>query len=271
MNIYEKITNLINENKSFVLATVIKTEGSTPGKVGFKMIIESDGKCQGTIGGGAIEGEVIIESLRRLSTSESGIVEYLLSGEVLVEKETAKVLEMSCSGRQWIFYEVFGQKPVVYVFGGGHVGEALLRQLSLLNYRKILIDNRPEFANKHKNPFADEIILDDYVKYASTFNPPENSFVVVMTHGHNYDFDIVKIIYERNLKLKYVGVIASKSKAQKLINQLKEKFGAELNLDNFHSPIGLNIGGETPQEIALSIVSEIQAIRYNKTNITHLQ
>lgn len=262
MNIFEKASELIKQNKSFVIASVIKTEGSTPGKVGFKMIVEDENKTFGTVGGGEIEREVIDEALRRMKSKENGIVEYLLSGDAPV-KEEAKVLSMSCSGRCWIFYEVFGNKPVVYVFGGGHVGQALLKQLSLLNYHKILIDNRPEFANKEVNPYADEIILSDYSEYANSFNPTENAFIVVMTHGHSHDFDIIQHIYARNLKVRYIGVIASKAKAQKLKNQIREIFG-DVDLSNLHSPIGLDIGGETPQEIALSIAAEIQAELYKK-------
>jgi xanthine dehydrogenase accessory factor len=263
MNIFEKISELVNQNKSFVLTTIVKTEGSTPGKVGFKMIVEDSEKIFGTVGGGELEQEVIREALKRMKSKENGIVEYLLSSDALVQKEDAKVLNMSCSGRCWIFYEVFGNKPVVYVFGGGHVGQALLKQLSLLNFHKILIDNRPEFANKDVNPFADEIILSDYSEYAYKFNPPEDAFIVVMTHGHGFDFDVVEQIYARNLKVRYIGVIASKTKAQKLKNQIKEVFG-DVDFSNFHSPIGLDIGGETPQEIALSIAAEIQAELYKK-------
>jgi xanthine dehydrogenase accessory factor len=261
MNIFEKISELVKQNKPFVLATIVKTEGSTPGKVGFRMIVEDENKISGTVGGGEIEREAILESLRRMKSRENGVVEYLLSSDVLVDKDEAKVLNMSCSGRCWILYEVFGIKPVVYVFGGGHVGQALLKQLSLLNFHKILIDNRPEFANKEVNPFADEIILSDYSEYAYKFNPPEDAFIVVMTHGHSHDFDVLEQIYARNLKVRYIGVIASKTKAQKLKNTIKEVFG-DVDLSNLHSPIGLDIGGETPQEIALSIAAEMQMILY---------
>lgn len=261
MNIYEKISELLKQNKPFVLATVIKTDGSTPGKVGFKMIIETEDKTFGTVGGGMIEKEVISEALKRMKDRESGIVEYLLSGDAPFDKTQAKVLQMSCSGRCWIFYEIFDMRPTVYVFGGGHVGQALLKQLSLIDYYKVLIDNRPEFANKDINPFADEIILADYIEYASTFLPAEDSFIVIMTHGHTYDLDILKKIYERKIKVKYIGVIASKSKAQKIKNEIKENFG-ENALSNLHSPIGLDIGGSTPQEIALSIAAELQMVLY---------
>lgn len=264
--IFDKVIELLNQNRPFVLTTIVKVEGSTPGKLGFRMVVLSESETYGTVGGGMIEREVVFEALRRMKSRENGVVEYLLSGDAPIEKESAKVLKMSCSGRCWILYEVYGNLPQVYIFGGGHVGQALLKQLSLLNYHKILIDNRPEFAIKEKNPYADEIIFSDYIEYASYFNPPEEAFIVIMTHGHRYDFDILKKIYERKLNVRYIGVIASKSKAQKLRNELIQEFG-KIDLSKLHSPIGLDIGGETPQEIALSIAAELQAILYNKNEL----
>lgn len=158
----------------------------------------------------------MFEAIRRMKSIENGIAEHFLSGDAPIDKEQAKVLKMSCSGRAWVLYEVFDVKPKVYIFGGGHVGQALLKQLSLLSFYKVLIDNRPELANKGKNPFADELILANYTKYASSFSPNESNFVIIMTHGHNYDFDILKTIYKRKLNVRYIGVIASKSKSQKL-------------------------------------------------------
>lgn len=268
--IFQKISELIKNNRPFVLTTIVKTEGSTPGKVGFRMIVESENVTHGTIGGGMIEREVVFEAIRRMKSRENGVVEYLLSGDAPIDKEQAKVLKMSCSGRAWILYEVFGVKPKVYIFGGGHVGQALLKQLSLLNFYKVLIDNRPEFANKEKNPFADEIILADYIEYASSFSPDESDFVILMTHGHNYDFDILKTIYKRKLKVRYIGVIASKSKSHKLKKDILQNIGNHVDFSNLYTPIGLDIGGSTPQEIALSIAAELQSILYAKIKITSL-
>jgi len=136
--------------------------------------------------------------------------------------------------------------------------------LKPLSYYTILIDNRPEFANKEKNPNAHEIHLSDYLEYASKFQPKENSFAVIMTHGHNFDYLILQKILERKLKFKYIGVIASKTKAANLVRDLKKGFGEGLDLNMLHSPIGLDIGGTSAAEIALSIAAEMQAIKFEK-------
>jgi xanthine dehydrogenase accessory factor len=262
MQIEKHIYDLKKNNQPFVVATVVKAEGSVPGKVGFKMIIQSDNEFCGTVGGGAIELEVIQESLERLKSSESGTKEYLLSKTSTDKNEKVKTLPMHCSGRVWIFYEVHGLLSTLYLFGGGHVGNALLYYLRPLNYHTILIDNRPEFANKEKNPNANEIHLSDYIVYASTFQPKENSFAVIMTHGHNFDYLILQKLFERKLKFKYIGVIASKTKAETLVKDLKKEFGDDLDLSMLHSPVGLDIGGTSASEIALSVAGEMQSIKY---------
>jgi xanthine dehydrogenase accessory factor len=262
MQIEEKIFELKKQNCPFVVSTVVKTSGSTPGKVGFKMIVDVNQKTTGTIGGGAIELEVIKESLKRLSSCENGVEEYLLSSDNLNTETESKLIKMSCNGKMLIYYEVFGELPTVYIFGGGHVGNALLYFLKPLRFFTVLIDNRKEFANEIKNPNASKIINEDYVDFVKRFQPNQNSFFVILTQQHIFDYDVLKTIYERKLNTKYIGVIASKSKASSLKTKLFEEIG-KLDISCLHSPIGLNIGGDSAEEIALSIASQIQQVRYS--------
>lgn len=266
MNIYKKIVELQHSNNTFAIATIIKSSGSVPGKVGFKIIIDSDGKSFGTVGGGAIEKQVIRDAKQILKVGKNIIKEYLLSEKEsnLKKKNSVTVVPMKCNGKISVFYEVYGEKPKVYIFGGGHVGNALLYILKPLPFQSVLVDNRNEFASADKNPYADEIIHTDYDKYASKFKPQADDFVVIVTHGHNFDYDILKIIFKRKLNIKYVGIIASQSKARELIKNLKSELGKKINIDKIYSPIGLKIGGNSPEEIALSIAAEIQAVKSNR-------
>ena len=263
MNIYQEILELEKSNKSFVIATVVNTSGSAPGKVGFKMLIKNDSSTIGTVGGGAIEVEVIKEAVKRISIGESGTKEYLLSDNESLENNNATVVPMKCSGQATIYYEVHGNLTTVYIFGGGHVGHALLYYLSPLNYHTVLIDNRKEFASAEKNSFAKEIINKEYLEFAGEFNPSPHSFAVILTHSHKYDYEILKSIYERKLDFKYIGVIASKSKASSMIHMLKEELSSNIDLSNLHTPVGLKIGGNSAEEIALAIAAEIQSVKYS--------
>jgi len=263
MEIFTKAAELKLANQPFVIATVTTVEGSVPGKLGFKILVQSSGNTLGTVGGGAIEKHIIEESLDRLARSESGSSNYVLSQNARETKDV-KVIPMSCSGRLSVFYEVHGEKPTVYVFGGGHVGQALLYYLKPINYHSILIDNREEYASLVKNPDADKIIFKEYEKYSEKFDPVEGSFVVILTHGHKYDEKILNILYQRKLSFPYIGIIASKSKAVGLLKRLKGNQGKSTNTSVIHTPVGLNIGGISAAEIALAIAAEIQSIRYNK-------
>lgn len=263
MDIYKQAAELIQNNQSFVIATIIHSEGSVPGKVGFKILVHSDGSATGTVGGGAIEKQVIDEALQRLAKAESGTSDYILSDKAR-ESENVKVIPMSCSGKLSVFYEVRGSMPTVYIFGGGHVGQALLYHLKPLAYHTILIDNREEFAGKDKNPYASENIFTDYEEYARQFTPAGNSFVTILTHGHKYDSKILNILYERKLSFPYIGIIASKTKAAGILKSLRENHGEHSDTSNIYTPVGLKIGGTSAAEIGLAITAEIQSVRYGK-------
>jgi xanthine dehydrogenase accessory factor len=263
MNIYKEILELEKNNRSFVIATVVNTSGSVPGKVGFKMLVENNGKTLGTVGGGAIEAEAIKEAAARLSTGESGIKDYLLSDNESLDNSNNTIVPMKCSGQATVYYEVHGSLTTVYIFGGGHVGHALLYYLLPLNFYTVLVDNRKEFASVEKNPLAKEHIHIEYSDFITEFNPPSGSFAVVLTHGHKYDYEILKKIYERKLDFKYIGVIASRSKASAMLHDLKGELNSNLDLTNLHTPIGLKIGGNSAEEIALAIAAEIQSIKYS--------
>lgn len=264
MEIQEKIFELNRANVPFTVATVVKTSGSTPGKVGFKMVVEPDGKTFGTVGGGSIEVEAVSESIKRIKSNESSLAEYILTDKEVEQPGSASVVKMSCNGKLWIFYEVYNSKPTVYIFGGGHVGHALLSILSTQPYKTVLIDNRPEFASESVNGLADIIICDDYLNYMNNFNPETNSYIVILTHKHIYDYDIVKSVYERKLNVAYVGVISSKSKAAGIKEKLPKDLGYIPDISNLYSPIGFELGGNSAPEIALSIAAQIQAANYNK-------
>ena len=207
---------------------------------------------------------MIEEAIGRIHSGENGIKEYLLSNKKERVKGDITIVPMSCSGRVTVFYEVHGKLPTVYVFGGGHVGSALLYHLKPLKFFTILVDNRDEFANKEQNPNASQIILSKYDDYSKEFDPPDDSYFIILTHGHAYDYIIAKNIYLKKRKYPYVGVIASKSKAVGIVSKLKKELGKDIDLSNFHSPVGLKIGGSTAEEIALGIAAEIQSEYYQQ-------
>ena len=162
-----------------------------------------------------------------------------------------------------VYYEGEQNLPPVYIFGGGHVGQALIDILKNLKYHIILIDNRQELFEMAKSKGV-YCVLSDYNDYVEKFIPPDDSYFVIMTYGHQFDYEILRTLYKRELVKKYAGVIASGAKAAGIIKSLNSELGDNVDLTKLHTPIGLKIGGDTAYEIALSVAAQLQSVRYEK-------
>ncbi len=249
---YEKILQLMKEGKRFVLVKVIEKIGTAPTDIGSSMIVLEDGSIIGTIGGGNLEYEGIKEAKERIKTGKSGIKEYKLED-----------INMLCGGSVKIFFEVFGDIINVYIFGLGHIGFALLYHLKKLNYNTKIIDTRD-------SEFKDYIKVNNYSDFINNKNIKEDDFIVIATYSHDEDFKVIREIYKNGIKARYIGVVASKRKIGIFKEDLKKEFG-DIDFYNLYSPAGLDIGGKTPDEIAISIISEMQTIRYKKEKLRHLR
>ena len=266
MDILEKTYQLKKENIPFVVATIIEADGSTPGKTGFKMIITESGETFGSVGGGLIEKLVEKQALHFLKRGMGGTKEYDLKGENASSKE---VSGMICGGNVKVYFETHIPKRKVYIFGGGHVSQALERTLPTDKYYLVIIDNREEFSSKSMHPLAAERICEEYINFLKDFEPNLGSYAVIVTHGHRFDYDVLRMIIKRDLAFDYIGMIGSKMKVKATLDKIKMELG-EVNLENLYSPIGIDLGGSSASEIALSIAAEMQAVEYNK-EVPHMR
>ena len=180
--------------------------------------------------------------------------------------DTDVLLPMACGGKVTLFYEFIGPKQYVYIFGGGHCGAALTKLLKPLGFYVAVIDDRKDVIDALDDS-ADEKICCDFVKYIEENHNLNNRYVVVATPSHKSDYDVLDKIFELNLKPKYFGMLCSKKKVADYLNRLKETHKEELDLSNFYAPIGLQTGGDSPEEVAISIASEILTIYYEKDKI----
>ncbi|MFZ0392009.1 MAG: XdhC/CoxI family protein [Calditrichia bacterium] len=266
MEIFEQAAFLRQQNTPFVIATVIETSGSAPGKSGFKLLLDAQQQVSGTVGGGAIEKKTIEQCREFLGRPETQIKKYLLhrAADTGNLPEDTEAVPMMCNGGMTILYESFGAMPAVYIFGGGHVGQALSFFLFRLGYYITVIDNRSEFATPEKHVHAQKVICSDYHPFCSRLENPAESYAVIVTHGHQHDQEILQILLKRELPFKYIGIIASRSKAAGMLKQVRSELGEKTDLSAVYTPIGLDIGGNSESEISLSIAAEIQAVRYGK-------
>jgi len=231
------------------------------------MIVLQNGKTFGTIGGGAIEYIAANESVKIINSSKTSItIDYILgeNNDILDAVDTG----MICGGKLSLFYEYIADKESVYIFGAGHIGKALSYHMKPLNYNVILLDSRKEIAENYTE--NDKIIVSDYNKIFKNKIIVKNAYIIIATHSHDMDYNVMKKMFETNLEPKYLGVIASKKKSPKMVKRLGNDLkNDKLDLSHLYTPIGLKIGGSTPDEIAISIISELQAIKYAEEGHRH--
>jgi xanthine dehydrogenase accessory factor len=249
MDIFQAITTANQQDRQFVLATVVQSLGPAPREAGARMLIFADGTTIGTIGGGAVEKRVMEEAKTLMNAEAPRLFEY----------DLARDLNMKCGGRMSIFLEPMNSGPKLIIFGAGHIGQALCEIASILDFQVTVVDNRPEFATNERLPHARQIIAKPYTDALKDLTFTNNSFIVIVTHGHAHDQDILE--YCSQQPFRYLGVIGSRNKAQGMLNHLREKGVAPETVERVHSPIGLDIGANTPEEIVIAIVAEMIAVK----------
>ncbi|MGE5581818.1 MAG: XdhC family protein [Bacillota bacterium] len=258
MNLYSEAGKLVDGGAAFAIATIIAVKGSTPRKTA-KMIIKSDGTTLGTIGGGLAELFVIREATVAIREDCSKVVEYTL------DNEAADGIEMFCGGRMTISIEVVAAKPKIIMIGAGHVGLAVAKLVALLDYKLVIVDNRAEFANPEKYPMAAEIFCDHNLQTAiSRLRIDQDSYIVIATN--DADLQALRAVIDTDAA--YIGMIGSKHKVASIAELLKKEGVSKERLQAIYAPVGLDIGSETPEEIAVSILAEILKIRHGKTGLS---
>ncbi len=267
IDLYSKIVDNQAKGIDMVLITAIQKEGEGPVEVGKKLLVIETGEFFGTVGGGALE-HYAIEKAKQLLKSRTHLTEkYLLDkGKVTPE---AKTLPMVCGGIVTLFYEFLGVKNFIYIFGAGHVGQALVHVLKPLNFHVTVIDERKEVVDAFKG--GDVVYHQHFADFIQEKGIKDNSFVVVCTPSHTYDYHVINKILELKLNPRYIGMLCSVDKLKIYLAETYKKFGDDVDLSHFYSPIGLDLGGGAPEDIAISISAEILAIHFGKKNQKHMR
>jgi xanthine dehydrogenase accessory factor len=205
-----------------------------------KLFVETDAKGGGTLGDHALDARAraaAIEALRQ-GTARS----------VVLDEETELLVEPVMS------------RPRLVIAGGGHVGLAIAKLGVQLEYEVTVIDDRPEFANRERFPGVSEVVNMDMVKALETLPIGWNSFVIIATRGHKLDSQCLRAAV--NSGARYVGLLGSKRKTILIAQMLRGEGIPEDRIRAVHAPVGLDLGGRTPAEIALSVLAELSLERY---------
>jgi xanthine dehydrogenase accessory factor len=252
-DIYEEIVDLRTNGKRAALATIIARKGATPRKDMAKMLVYEDGRQIGTIGGGSAEAEVRREALTVMDTGIAQLLSFDLQN---VDPEESALV---CGGFMEVYVEPVLPDPTLFIFGAGHVSKALADAAKPVGFKVAVIDDRARYANKERFPGADSCYVDGWEEIWQRLPVNETSFLFIATRGHQFDLTCLRKALQS--KARYIGMLGSLKKARMLFGLL-EKEGVEPSLfQRVCVPTGLDIGSETPEEIAISVVAELIAVR----------
>lgn len=244
------------------LCQIVRTEGSTPGKAGWKMMVRPGGEALGNLGGGAFEALVQADAARLLSVAEpaSELKRYYFTEEAVRGEPTGMV----CGGMAEVFLEVMKSSPLLVICGGGPVGQALAVAGELAGFDLLVVEDREEFVRPELFPPATAIARVD-----RRFEPDfladvarRDLFVAVVTRCWETDVAaLAAVLRQKPAHLRYLGLLGSRRKVARVRSEIEAQ-GHTLDGLPYHAPVGLPLGGDSPGEIAISILAEILEQRY---------
>jgi xanthine dehydrogenase accessory factor len=235
------------------LVTVVSTRGSTPQKAGARMLVHGDGRIVGTIGGGCLEAEMTRKARQAIVERRAQLASYDLTPDEAGEDG------LVCGGMMQVFIEPIEGTPVLCLFGAGHVAQPLSQMAHACGFRVEVADDRAKFANAERFPEADLLVVDDFPAAAEKMTLGPNTFAVVVTRGHKGDAVALESVLGHDTR--FVGLLGSRAKIVHIFAALAERGMTNDRLATVHAPLGLEIGAQSPEEIAVSILAEMIAVR----------
>ena len=254
--VFAALAEALQRGEGVALVTITASTGSTPQRVGAKMLVYADGRTVGTIGGGCYENDAFWKAREAIKARRPVNVRYELTDDFAEESG------LICGGQMEVFIEPVEPAPDVYVFGAGHVGYFLARMAHEVGFRVHVIDDREKFASVERFGEGIDVEVEHIPTWIDRHKLPPTSYAVIVTRGHTHDLDALRAL--ASAQLRYVGLIGSRAKVKRIYDELRREGMSPEALRAVHAPIGLDIGAITPQEIAVSILAELIAVKHGK-------
>jgi xanthine dehydrogenase accessory factor len=232
-----------------LVATVIAAPEAEGERVGAKMLVRRDGSAAGTLGGEALDEAVKRESADVYRRHGVEVVYLRATGERVERRDD------EAGDAYQVMLEVHESPASLLIIGGGHVGKALATIGDLCGFSVEIVDDRPEYANEERFPEADKITCGRFEDVLADYPIDANTYVVCVTRGHRHDETSLRLVAESGAA--YIGMIGSKRRVGAVLQHLVEEGVDPVAVERVHTPIGLDIGAETPEEIAVSVMAEI--------------
>jgi xanthine dehydrogenase accessory factor len=250
---YSALTGISRPPQRVVVCTVVDSAGSVPQRAGAKVALAEDGRTFGTIGGGAVE-QLVLEAARDLMRR---------GGTQLLKSHLTHDLGMCCGGRITVFLETLDPLDPLLIFGAGHVAKPLAALAQVLGFEVEVIDQRPEWASEERFPGVHRLWVDEPRDAIDALRFEPRSSICIVTHDHRMDQEILEACIRRPHR--YLGVIGSRRKGATFRERLLSRGFSEAEALGFSCPMGMAIGAQTPEEIAVSICGELIAARRGQT------
>lgn len=260
MDLFEEIVRMRRAGQRGALATIVHTNGSIPSYESSRMLVREDGSLVGTIGGGCVEAEVWAAAKEVMQKESPRKMVFNLNNEASYDNG------LICGGTVEIFVEPILPQPMLYLFGGGHVSMALAKAAFSAGFGVVVVDDREAFANLRRFPMAQEVFT-SYEDGFSKINPAASSYLVIVTRGHKEDMRV--LAWAVRTGARYIGMIGSKRKVLSVYKALEQEGYRPEEMERVYAPTGLDIGALSPEEIAISIVAELIAVRRNAETSGH--
>ncbi len=255
--VVEALLELLTNRQRGALATVVRVSGSTPQQVGARLLLRRDGSTLGTVGGGAIE-RVVLEALQQALQREQG---------ELIVRDLAHDLGMCCGGRMEIFVEPIVPAPRLWLIGAGHVAKPTAALALSVGYEVTVVDEREELNYAERFPGC-TLQLDDPSDVLRRSRLDDRDWVLILTHDHQLDERALEAASGKAAR--YVGLVGSRRKVLRLVQRVLAKRQGDVPIERLFAPVGLDIGAVSPEEIAVSIVAELIALRHGR-EVNHLR
>ena len=253
MDIYDEVVRLRRLGQKCALATIVQVNGSIPSYESAKLLVREDGSMAGTIGGGCVEAEVW--SVAR-EVMESGKPRHL---NFSLGQDAAYDNGLICGGQLNVFVEAVIPQPRALIFGGGHISKSLSKVASMAGFATSIIDNREAFANRERFPEAEDIFSEEYEEVFPKLLVNSSTYIIIVTRGHRDDMRVLR--WAVTTPAKYVSMIGSRRKVISVVKELESEGMPRETFERVFAPMGLEIGAITPEEIAVSVVAEMIAVR----------
>jgi xanthine dehydrogenase accessory factor len=253
MDLYDEIVRLRKLGQKCALATIVQVKGSIPSYESAKLLVREDGSMAGTIGGGCVEAEVWTVAREVIDTGKPRHLNFSLGQDAAYDNG------LICGGQLNIFVEPVIPQPRAFIFGGGHVSKSISKVANTAGFSTVIVDDREAFANAERFPEAEATYADEYEAVFPKLEVNSSSYLVIVTRGHRDDMRVLR--WAVTTPAKYIAMIGSKRKTISVVKELEKEGLPREAFEKIFAPMGLEIGAESPEEIAISVVAEMIAVR----------